>query len=283
VSQKVPRSFESPLNIPAGNSGKFTVEHEVFPAGKEMNVVSMRSALFTGQRPMSVVLSAPKRFHFLKESGNTWMSDVPEEQYSHQPVVDKLEGSVLIGGLGLGYIVKKLAMKDRVTSITVVEKSTHVITLVWKYLGVEPKGKVVQMDLFEFLKKNKEKFDYAFYDIWAGDGETVLKEYVLPLRELTEPFVKSEKRIICWQEDVMRGQTRQGLQGAVMMNFDKMLELSEEKFRELFDDNWHKHLIAFWNWVRKVKPTQDDALAVVPEYTDTYGMKSWRKRWSKWL
>jgi len=281
--RNLPSNFDSPLNIPEGRSGKFTIEHKTIEPGTEMDVVSMRTALFTRQRPVKVIFEVPARFHFLKESGRTWMSDVPVEQYSHQPVVDTLEGNVLIGGLGLGYIVKKLAMKDSVTSITVVEKSTNVITLVWKHLDVEPKAKIVHMDLFKFLKKNTDKFDYAFYDIWSGDGEAVLKEYVLPLRELTEPFVKSEKRILCWQEDVMRGQTRVSLSSIVQMNYDVMLKLSDKKFKDWFEDGWHNHLKAFWNWVRTEKPTQDKALAEVPLYTDTFGMKSWRKRWSKWL
>ncbi|HUV84928.1 MAG TPA: hypothetical protein VMV86_04415 [Methanosarcinales archaeon] len=40
--------WESPLSIPAGRSGKYEITKTVFPAMTDMNVVNLRTALFSG-------------------------------------------------------------------------------------------------------------------------------------------------------------------------------------------------------------------------------------------
>ena len=211
------------------------------------------------------------------------MSDIPQEQIQHDPVVSRCKGHVLVGGLGLGYVVTRLAAKKSVTKITVVERSKDVIKLVWPHLKLKGKGKVVQGDLFQFLRKNKVKYDYMYFDIWQSDGERTLIDYVIPLRKLGRPFVESDKRILCWNEDVMLGQLKLALTGKIMVpeTFKQIRELDDQRFEEIFNDRWHKHEFPFWKWIREKNISKEKALEEAVKYADEFGTDKWERRWKE--
>jgi len=201
------------ISLPAGKSGKMKIVQEGYEAGKEFTVVSLRTSIMTGQQQAKYVADRLGTIHKLKEEGNTWMSDLPCEIYQHMKFVPLLKGDILVGGLGLGLILKMLEFNSEVKSVTIVEKSQDVINLVWPNLSLRYPATVVNDDLFEFLKKCKtenrkmlkRKFDSAYYDIWACDSGLVWYEYIEPLRELSKGII-SQKNIHCWQEDVISSQ-----------------------------------------------------------------------------
>lgn len=194
-------------------SGKMSIERERYDKGKEFIVVSLRTHVLTGQRPAKCFAERPGFIHRLKEKDRgVWMSDLPCEIYQHAEFVPKLYGNVLIGGLGLGLILKMMSYMLLADSVTVVEKSEDVINLVWSQLNLPFKAKIIHKDLFKYLKTCKTRFDTAYYDIWdydiwAGDNESAYHEYVKPLRYLSTGIVP-QKRLHCWQEDVMKGQVK---------------------------------------------------------------------------
>ena len=193
------------VDIPKGKSGKFGITHRLYREGDEFTVVSLRTAIMTGQKPTRTIATQDGVIHELREKGNVWMTDAPCESYQHMRFVPKLFGNVLVGGLGLGLICKMIARSKDVSKVVVVEKSKNVIDLVWKYSKFDKRFSVVNDDLFEFLKNGCGKFDCAYYDIWSGDGETDYHEYVVPLKRLSRGKIPIEN-IHCWQEDVMIGQ-----------------------------------------------------------------------------
>lgn len=262
-------NFLSPLNIPESQSGRYSVQHKTIPAGEAITVISMRTALFTGNKPLKIMYDLPVYYHYLKNQNSVLMSDVPQEQIQHEPIIAKCKGKVLIGGLGLGYIATKLSEKKSVTEIIVIEKSKAVINLVWPYLDLRGKGNIIHADIFKFLKENQEDFDYIYLDIWSGDSENVFLETVLPLRKLARKFVKSKNRVLCWQEEVMRGQIRTGLQMAIQINFDEILNMPQEKFNKVFSGKTHRFKKNFWAWARRCKPSQDIAFKKVIPYVNT--------------
>jgi len=312
--------YLSPLNIPKGRSGKWSIEHDIIPAYTSITEISHRTALFRGIRPKNTVLDFPLKIHMLKNNGGLVMSDCLQERFDHEIVVDAMSGKILIGGLGLGYVASLLDKKKSVTEITIVEKSKDVIKLVASHLHLKKLKQVHNQDIYRFLNPTfcpkcksrsighgfekdgtiswrcihcgnewiQERYDYIYIDIWTGTGEATLIEHVLPLRKLCNPFVASSKHIIYWQEDVMRGQVKFALHNRLLVPslLKEHLELPQQKFDEIFNNKYLRIQKPFWNWVRAEKENPDIAKIaekVIDEYVDLYGEPEFDKRWKEWM
>ena len=46
--------YITPLNIPEGKSGDFSIKHKIIPSGQDLPLVHMRAALYTGEATKSV-------------------------------------------------------------------------------------------------------------------------------------------------------------------------------------------------------------------------------------
>lgn len=273
---------KSPLNIPTGKIGKWEVKHKTIEVGEKLTVVSQRDALFSGKRPRSTIVSTSFRMHQLYEGKSLWMTDSPQEQESQQEVVKKCKGNVLIGGLGLGYIAKMLVNKPDVEFVTVIEKEQAVIDLVWKHLKIE-NGIVIKANLFDYLASPRIKYDWAYYDIWAPTGEDILYTHIRPLKKLSKgkiPF----NHILCWEEDTMIGQMMWGLFSSIQLMDDTkfgILSITDEQFNGYY--NTSRTTWTFYNWLRKTKPSKEDALKFARHYCSTYtNYPKWRQIWGYW-
>lgn len=213
------------LRIPEATSGRFEIRHRHYPPGTVFKTASSRTALFAGHECVQVVLPPDEGaiVHELCEGeGGVWMTDLPIEQAQIDRDLEPMRGTVLVGGLGLGYAAQVLAMRKKVTRVVVIERSPEVIELVaphlkGSHLKTRTKIEVVCADLHAWLRQNREaRFDWAFYDIWAPDGERVFFDHVVPLRELSRDIVPNEN-VRCWNEDVMRGQLDVGLMTRVQV------------------------------------------------------------------
>lgn len=196
------------LKIPEGKHGKFAVRHRHYAIGSRFSTASARTAIFAQHVPVDVIATEAVVVHELREHDNVWMTDLPIEQAQIDPMLDPMRGRVLVGGLGLGYAAQVLARKPAVREIVVIEKSTEVIELVARHIKGTGRRKVrtIEADLHKWLTQNQhEQFDWAFYDIWAPDGERTFFEHVVPLRQKTGQICDPE-HVRCWNEDVMRGQ-----------------------------------------------------------------------------
>tara|TARA_Y100000310_G_C20591154_1_gene768063 strand:+ start:749 stop:1204 length:456 start_codon:yes stop_codon:yes gene_type:complete len=130
----------------------------------------------------------------LYERSLAWMDNSPQEQTTHDFIVDAVKGKVLVGGLGLGCVVERLQAKREVTKIIVIEIAQDVIDLVWRYLDV-PKAEIICDDLKHYLENTDEQFDYICMDVWPEKGHKT----ILYWRKLAEQKVKPEN-VLCWGE-----------------------------------------------------------------------------------
>ena len=59
--------------------------------------------------------------------GATWMSLTPNEMLTQRSGVQAAEGTVVVGGLGLGWFLRKVCEKDSVQKVILVEKSRELL------------------------------------------------------------------------------------------------------------------------------------------------------------
>lgn len=170
------------VNVPVGGSGEWKIQRFTV---SESDADSFNTGLlFSGAYARRIT---PGTYTQLICNGaGTVMSDTPAEITDHYDCYIGATGHVLIAGLGLGMISKAILRKDKVESVTVIEKSPDVIKLVseWLRKGCKRKCEVIQADIFEFAphKRMKElgikKFDYAWFDIWNEGCEDYLEEKI---------------------------------------------------------------------------------------------------------
>ena len=263
--------YISPLKIPEGKSGEYEITHILHPAGMPVTAISTRTAIYTGQRPLKIRYEKPILYTVLKNKNGVLMTDIPQEQITQHHALIKCKGQVLVGGLGLGYFVKKLQEKDNVTKVITVEISQDVINLVWKHLKLDKRFSLVHSDIKKYLKeyRNHKKYDWVYLDVWGADSEGAFIDTVLPLKRLAYKYMCSNiKHILSWQEDVMLGQIQQGLICNTMFCFDKIMSISTKEFNKLFRPN-NRYLAIkriFWKAVRENQMDAQEAMKAVPEY-----------------
>ena len=105
------------------------------------------------------------------------MSDTPMEIRTNMDFLYQAHGNILIGGLGLGIMLKILEKMNNIKSVTVIEKNQEVIDLVLVQLNLSDNFKVIQSDIFEYEPLGK--FDTIYFDIWTnicGDNWDEMKK-----------------------------------------------------------------------------------------------------------
>ena len=204
--------------IPDGKSGDVFIKHNTIPAKQKTTIVSMRNAIFMGQKPTSIKFRYPLKVRSLhsKEHGKL-MADHPQEIWQMQKPLEHAYGRVLIGGLGLGVISHLMSLKPDVNDVTTIEENRDIIKLVKPHIDADY---VLQNDLFHFCGGiHKDEYNFAFFDIWQGTGESSWCKYVVPLRRLCRNKIKT---IFCWNEEEMIGQCAQSLPHTLLFDVDSI-------------------------------------------------------------
>ena len=285
---KTPYSYLSPLHIPEGKAGDWEIVKKVEPAGKKFHTSNTRTEIMGGQKVITVSWPHPTTWHYLKENGAVWMSDLPIEHAQMKAALKDMKGHVLVGGLGLGLAVSLLAKQKGIKAITVVEKSQEVIQLVSGHIPVKYPFTVIHQDLFYFLKQYQgPMFDGAFYDIWASDGEGTFFETVCPLYELSLGKVRSMPTN--WNEDVMRGQLFHSIQSRLMFlqpEAQKLWAKELAKTRdpwELQGNIWHDWIVPFFQWWKEKQPKEPFLSHAAHFYANIYGKWIWKELWEMYI
>ena len=107
----------------------------------------------------------PGTYTYLCEGDEYIMSDCPTEIFTNVEFISRAHGDVLIGGLGLGIMLKILQELPRVTSVTVIEKESEVISLVEDQLGLPRHIEVINADVFDWIPK--KNYDVIYTDIYS--------------------------------------------------------------------------------------------------------------------
>ena len=108
-----------------------------------------------------------------QESWDTWMSLTPTEIESQEFACRYAMGNVVIMGLGMGWVACNIALKDDVTSVTVVEIDPDVIEL-FDVSGAgnslpqtaRDKITIVEASALEWQPAEGLELDFLFADIW---------------------------------------------------------------------------------------------------------------------
>lgn len=133
-------------------------------------------------KPILGYFNEKVEFPQLCENGETWMSITPSEINTMKTPLKHMKGNVLVFGLGLGYFPYMSALKDTVTSVTIVELNNDIIEIFDKNIlpqispEIASKIKVINADAKEiFLDKEFIKnFDTCFIDIWKNSQDGAL-------------------------------------------------------------------------------------------------------------
>ena len=98
--------------------------------------------------------------------GATWMSLTPNEMFTQRSGVQAAEGTVVVGGLGLGWFLRKVCEKDSVEKVILVEKSKELLDWYGNHL-CKKYGKVTEIvcdDVYNQI--GKHGFAKYLLDIW---------------------------------------------------------------------------------------------------------------------
>jgi hypothetical protein len=275
--------YEGALHIPEGKIGDFEIKHWIAPPKYKFETATFRTMLHAGHSRKIIRYPYPTQWHQLLENDNVWMQDIPLEQYQHDQLLRPFRKDVLVGGLGLGYAVTVLEQNWRVKNIVVVEKSQEVIDLVGPYIKNQ-KTTVIKEDIFNFLKDTKEYFNYAFYDTWHSDSETTLHTTVLPLHNLSTK--RRVKKVVCWNEDVMRGQLFMNirsrlffleLQTTTKVDQAEFMKPTLEELATFVEGDpevtvWRNWSVPYWKWYQVNSPDKRIAEQAALIYSQWYGL-----------
>lgn len=113
-----------------------------------------------------------------------WMSIVPMELWTQASGIQASTGHVVLGGLGMGWLLRQIAKKPTVKKITVIEKDKGILD----WFGNEVcrrTPKVVEVRCGDFWEEAKT-FDVKkvrfIADIWKSNGEAEYDKNLIALR-----------------------------------------------------------------------------------------------------
>lgn len=143
------------------------------------------------------------RYVRLRFKGDIVMSNTQMEKRTNSEFVCHAHGDVLIGGLGIGMIILAIQNKEKVNSVTIIEKSQDVIDMVANQLPFNSKVRIICDDVFTY--KPDRKYDCIYMDIWNYINSDVYQKEMKPLKRKYGHYLKSlddsPKRFNkCWAE-----------------------------------------------------------------------------------
>lgn len=208
--------------LPAMKKGRFEVIHVPHKKGEVLDVIDLRMAIQIALPMRSITLKKRWTEMVFQMDGKRWMSTHPIEIFTHIYPYNIAHGDVLIGGLGMGYILQKLTKNSKVKSITCVEKEGDLIDFLRPHF---PNVIFVHDDIHKYLERdeNRDKFDFVYLDTWGNDSEGEFYKNVAPLRAKAKNVLRStweRKDLVCWMEEVMRGQIAKSIQKQIEEKFD---------------------------------------------------------------
>jgi hypothetical protein len=155
--------------VPAGESGRWTVrKDEITPkqalAMKRLQETKFKDVKYVPPGPYTWLHCVTLETH-LSLPGDTVMNDFPDELKKHLEFIMVARGRVLVGGLGLGCVVRGLLAKGRVEAIDVIERSADVIKLCGDSVK-DARVTIHQRDALNgFIKGGP--WDWAWWDLWS--------------------------------------------------------------------------------------------------------------------
>ncbi|UBF29921.1 hypothetical protein K9N68_37560 (plasmid) [Kovacikia minuta CCNUW1] len=155
--------------------------------------------LFQGSKLAQVAFSEAVCIPVLAKKNNlkdVWMSLTPMEVATCRSGIHRANGNVLIAGMGLGWMTRRILQRKQVKSVTVVEINPDIL----QFFGSPLKSEFSQLDLvnqnvWNFLENSSHSFDSYIFDIWGKYGEASDDDRFQHLKNWAR---KENKRIWGW-------------------------------------------------------------------------------------
>tara|TARA_Y100000296_G_C5123272_1_gene231538 strand:- start:456 stop:1067 length:612 start_codon:yes stop_codon:yes gene_type:complete len=107
--------------------------------------------------------------------GESIMSDRMAEYIEHLPFfLENLYGTVMVSGLGIGFINEVLIELEDIDKVIIVEKYQDVIDLVWPHCKKDERFEVVHADADTW--EPTMHFDYMWLDHWTSETHPDMKQ-----------------------------------------------------------------------------------------------------------
>ncbi len=155
-------------SIPAGWSGLWYIRKDTFAVptpgvrGKEKLVLDPGTYTYLRTLTDSSIFDSPP--------GELVMEDSIHELRSHLQFMIQAYGDILITGLGLGCVIRGLLANPNVKSVTCIEKSKDVLSLVRPYMD-QKNLTIIRADALDWTVNNQQKFDCAWHDLWFDNDK----------------------------------------------------------------------------------------------------------------
>jgi hypothetical protein len=102
---------------------------------------------------------------------SVWMSLTPSEILSQRAGVKRGKGKVLIGGLGMGWLARRVLERKQVEHVTIYEKDPDVAKWFGEHLKHDFKGRVTIV-VGDVWKTAFDKYDSILLDVWPASGDS---------------------------------------------------------------------------------------------------------------
>jgi hypothetical protein len=173
------------VNVPEGRSGIWSVKQVDIP---DSIVARIRERHFE-----------PGRYTQLFRGQHLVMSDTPAERYDHIQFVGEATGDVLISGLGLGMCLGAVLHRPEVKSVTVLEISADVISLVAPSYK-DPRVNIIQTDARQWVPPKGKRFGAVWHDIW----DDICGDNLPEMHALNRRYGRRADWKGCWSQDLIR-------------------------------------------------------------------------------
>jgi hypothetical protein len=160
--------------IPEAECRLWSVKRRIFNAAQAERFNRISAAAKPTDRDVKEI--PPGTFTFLTcltdatmmQGGDTVMNDFPYELAKHLEFIMLARGKVLVGGLGLGCVVRGLLARGQVDTIDVIERQEEVIKLCGASVE-DRRVKIHKRDAINgFIRGGP--WDFAWWDLWSDPG-----------------------------------------------------------------------------------------------------------------
>ncbi len=181
-----PTPADSVENYVVSPGGRFAYRNRILSGGQPLRLYGMDKAMvvwdgdvvFPMLLDMTIDARNGMRFPVTAtrderaKRGAVWMSMTPAEMLSQRSGVEAAEGTVVLGGLGLGWLLRKVCEKPSVERVIVVKKSQELLDWYGTDLckRYEKVSDVICDDVYNQIGKHGAKVKYLL-DIWLRFGQ----------------------------------------------------------------------------------------------------------------
>jgi len=156
-------------------TGCYLYANRILPAGQRLKLSLSPRQEGTVEFDGDVVI--PTLFDLGKQPPEPWMSLTPQEMITQRPGIRRASGTVMVGGLGLGWFLRKVHDREEVERVILVEKCNELLDWYgYEFCRSLPKvTDVICGDVYDQIGRFGAKTKHLL-DIWKGYAECLLDE-----------------------------------------------------------------------------------------------------------